>query len=402
MEYHKPKILITMHYMELGGAESALLGLLQAHFPENASIDLFLYSHQGELMEFLPLDKITLLPENPYYSMLEKPISSLLKAGYWKLALGRIWAKILSRKNNEENVSHLDDISIFYFLAKTISPFLPKINPNIEYDLAISFLQPHQYLLDKVRARKKLAWVHTDYSKVFVSSKEESIWKQYDYIGAISEEVGVEIVRRFPSLNDKIFPIENILSSTFIKKRADSETINFNNEHLNLLTIGRFSFQKKMEEIPMLASRLVATFPNLKWYIIGYGDSFEEQKIKDNIEAENMCEQIILLGKKSNPYPYIKACDVYVQPSRYEGKSITVREAQILQKPVIVTAYPTASSQIIDGKDGVIVPMELDSCAEAMSAFLSDKEKQREIVAFLSTHDYGNESEINKIYSLAK
>ena len=91
-----------------------------------------------------------------------------------------------------------------------------------------------------------------------------------------------------------------------------------------------------------------------------------------------------------------------MQPSRYEGKSITVREAQILCKPVVITAYPTSASQVCDGVDGMIVPLEIEPCAEVMISFLKDKEKQVQLVTYLSKHDYGNEKEINKIYQLAK
>jgi len=109
---------------------------------------------------------------------------------------------------------------------------------------------------------------------------------------------------------------------------------------------------------------------------------------------------VVILGKQDNPYPYIKACDIYVQPSRYEGKSITVREAQILCKPVVITNYPTANSQVMNGVDGVIVPMEVDECAAQMFEFIVNKEKQRAIVSYLESHDYGSEREINKIYEL--
>ena len=113
-----------------------------------------------------------------------------------------------------------------------------------------------------------------------------------------------------------------------------------------------------------------------------------------------MQEHVIILGKKANPYPYIKACDIYVQPSRYEGKSVTVREAQMLCKPVVVTNYPTASSQIQDGKDGVIVPMDNEGCAKGLAEFILDETKQSQIVEYLKTHDYGNINEVNKIYSI--
>lgn len=401
-ENKKPRILIAMHYMELGGAESALLGLLQAHDSERADIDLFLYDHRGELMEYIPTEKINLLPQVEAYAMMERPLKDLIKQGYWGIALGRLFSKLLVKSEAGKNVDHLDDISVYYYIAKCVSPFLPKITPSVEYDLAISFLQPHQFVLDKVCAKKKLAWVHTDYSKVYVSDKEEKVWGGYDYIGAISEEVGSGFVRRFPTLESKIFPIENILSSAFIQRRAQSEKVVLPGEGFRLLSIGRYCYPKKFEEVPAITRRLLNSFPSLRWYIIGYGAPEEEAKIKDAIVREGMQEHVILLGKKTNPYPYIQACDVYVQPSRYEGKSITVREAQILCKPVIVTAYPTASSQIRHQEDGVIVPLEIETCADSMVDFLKNQELQNRLTLFLKAKGYGNESEINKIYNIAQ
>lgn len=397
----KPRIFIAMHYMELGGAESALLGLLQAHDPKKADIDLFLYDHVGELMQYIPTS-VFLMPKIEVYSMLERPIYELLRKGYWGVALGRTLASFFAKQEKKNNKENLDDISVYYYIAKFVNPFLPKINPSLEYDLAISFLQPHLYVLQKVRARKKLAWLHTDYSKVFVSEKEEVVWSQYNYIAAISEEVGHSFVKRFPNLNSKIIPIENILSSKFIRERANEFENDLPGSGFRLLTIGRYSYPKKLEDIPLLTVKIQNAFPDLKWYIIGYGNPIEEKKIQDNISKEGVQDSVVLLGKQTNPYPFIKACDVYVQPSRYEGKSITVREAQILSKPVIVTAYPTAPSQIQDGVDGVIVPLDIEQCAKAIISFLKDIEKQAKIINYLSEHDYGNESEINKIYQLAK
>ena len=115
-----------------------------------------------------------------------------------------------------------------------------------------------------------------------------------------------------------------------------------------------------------------------------------------------MQEHVIILGKRSNPYPYIKACDIYVQPSRYEGKSVTVREAQMLCKPVVVTNYPTASSQIKNGVDGVIVPMDNEGCARGLAEVVTDKALQERLVDYLKKHDYGNESEVDKVYRIAE
>ncbi len=399
----KSHVLILMHYMELGGAESALLGLLQSIDPNRVDVDVFIYDHRGELMKYIPTDKVRLLPEVTAYKMIERPIGECLKAGQLGVALGRWLAARTVDKSLVPEGKH--DIRIFTRIADCVEWCMPKIQSNIEYDLAISFLMPHNYIIKKVLAKKKLGWIHTDYSTVYVDVKRElPVWGQLDYIASISEEVGEKFVETFPTLRDKIISIENILSSTFIRQRAEEEVMSLcdNPSTIKLLTIGRFSPPKKMEEIPMICRKMVDQGVDVQWFIIGFGGATIEQTVRENAEREGVREKVIILGKKENPYPYIKACDIYVQPSRYEGKSITVREAQILCKPVIVTNYPTASSQIRDGVDGVIVSMEVDACAREMATFIRDKEKQMSIVEYLQTHDYGNESEIEKIYQLVE
>lgn len=402
------KILVTMHYMELGGAEMALLGLLQSVDPKQFEVDVMIYDHRGELMEYLQSETVKvknkrfhLLPQVDAYAMLERPIKEVLKKGYWGIAIGRLLARIPYKREMKNNIQGLDNISLYHFIAERVVKFLPMIEPKKEYDLAISFLLPHQYVLQKVRAKKKLAWLHTDYLRVYVSNQEEKVWAGYDYIGAISEDVGKGFSQRFPSLKNKIIPVENILSSEFIRQRSLSVCPVLDDYRgLKLLTVGRYSYPKKMEDIPFLCRRLVDAGIDVKWYIIGYGAQEYEQMIIEKIHAEKMENHVILLGKQSNPYPFIRRCDVYVQPSRYEGKSITVREAQILCKPVVVTHYPTAPSQIQNGIDGVIVPLELEACADSIIRFVKDKDLQNSIECYLSCHDYGNEKDIDMIMKL--
>ncbi|MDD6475820.1 MAG: glycosyltransferase [Sodaliphilus pleomorphus] len=169
---------------------------------------------------------------------------------------------------------------------------------------------------------------------------------------------------------------------------------------MKLLSIGRFTHAKNYDNVPDIARRIVTDYgiDDLRWYIIGFGG--DEQLIRRNIDRAGMQEHVVLLGKKSNPYPYIKACDLYVQPSRYEGKSVTVREAQILCKPVVVTNYPTAHSQINDGVDGVIVPLDNEGCARGIASVMADSALRQRLASYLAAHDYGNESEVNKIYKL--
>lgn len=399
---NKPRIFIAMHYMEIGGAETALVGLLNALDPTRVDVDLFLYDHRGEMMQFIP-EWVNLLPQIPKYSVLERPIVELVKRGFWGIAAARMWAKRISKVAYKRSGSKLENNGGLDKMSKCTTPLLPKINQSVTYDLAISFLTPHRIVAEKVKAKKKIAWIHTDYTRVWVDTEEElKVWLIYDYVASISGDVTNTFLQMFPSLAPKIVEIENILSPSFVRKRAELKDVDKEIRHegaITLLSVGRFSDAKNYDNVPDICKRLInETKLNIKWYIIGYGG--DEALIRQKIKEAGMEEHVILLGKRSNPYPYIKACDIYVQPSRYEGKSVTVREAQMLCKPVVVTNYPTAPSQIRSGVDGVIVPMDNEGCAHGLAEVICDKPLQERIIAHLKTHDYGNESEVEKIYTL--
>ena len=392
----KARIFIAMHYMEIGGAETALIGLLNALDPNRVDVDLFLYDHRGEMMQFIP-EWVNLLPQIPKYSVLERPIVELVKRGFWDIAAARMSAKLIGKLTN------VPSFSMDVFTSLFTNKLLPTICPQKKYDLAISFLTPHTYVKNKVVAKKKIAWIHTDYTIYPIAKNvERPIWRSYNYIASISNDVTRTFLQVFPTLAPKIMEIENILSPAFVRKRAELEDTDKEfrqTDKISLLSIGRYSEQKNYDNVPDICKRLInKTKLNIKWYIIGYGG--DEALIRQKIKEAGMEEHIILLGKRSNPYPYIKACDIYVQPSRYEGKSVTVREAQMLCKPVVVTNYPTAPSQIRSGIDGVIVPMDNEGCAHGLAEVICDKSLQERIIAHLKTHDYGNESEVDKIYEL--
>lgn len=395
----KPRIFITMHYLELGGAEASLIGLLQAIDYARVDVDLFIHAHHGELMAFIPKE-VNLLPEVKKYSVLEEPIVTCVEQGFIDVALCRLAAKLMKKCYYlaHPDVGEDDD----FYSSQYTTWLLPKINPEVEYDLAISFLTPHKIVLDKVRARKKVAWIHTDYKSLKVAKELVlPVWSRYDKIVSISPDITSTFLEMFPSLADKIVEIENIIPSAMIRERANLADASSEMPHgfINLLSVGRYCHAKNYDNVPDIAKRIVEKgCKNLRWYIIGYGG--DETLIRQKVAEAGMKEHVILLGKKENPYPYIKACDIYVQPSRYEGKSITVREAQILGKPVVITNYETAHSQVYDGIDGVIVPMDNDGCASGILALMQDKELQEHLTSYLFCHDYGNEQEVQKIYGL--
>lgn len=371
----KRNILINIHYLEIGGAETSLIGLLHSLNPEDFKVDLLINDPRGELMRYIP-DWINIIEIPKVYSMIERPIVEVLKMGYLKLAIARLMSKYKYGKY-ARGKNPVSGDAIFGYVGKYTTPVLPPLDNLGEYDLAISYVTPHNIVVEKISAKKKIAWIHTDYSKIDVdASLELPVWSSFDKIISISPDVTNSFVKTFPSLKDKIIEIENFLPVDLILKRAEEflpKDMPKEENLINLLTIGRYCEAKRIDEIPIIAKNLKEAGIIFNWYIIGYGNDNEIKKIKDSIEKHNVGDRVILLGKKENPYPYIKACDTYVQPSRFEGKSITVREAQLLGKPVVITNYPTASSQINDGVDGFIGPYDTESFSLFLKNLLINK-----------------------------
>jgi glycosyltransferase involved in cell wall biosynthesis len=387
--------------MEIGGVERSLIGLLSSIDYDCYEVDLFLHRHSGEFMSLIPKE-VNLLPENKKYATYSRPVKDLIEEGFLFIGLARA-AAVLKGKSIIKNRKLKENGSLKTYSLKYTEPFMPSLKEYGIYDLAISFLMPHNIVLNKVAAKKKLAWIHTDYSAVYLDKKIElPIWSQFDHVVSISESVTKSFISVMPKLKDKIIQIENILSPHFIKQQSievdvkselrkdDSEVI--------ICSVGRLSYPKNFDQAVYICKYLVEMGFNIKWYIIG--DGGEENFIKNNILLAGMQNHFFLLGKKANPYPYIKACDFYIQPSRYEGKAVTVLEAQILQKPVVITRFATSSSQLQDKIDGVIVSMDNELAAGDIADFIRNKEKQNILIKNMKNKNYGNEIEIEKIYKL--
>ena len=281
-------------------------------------------------------------------------------------------------------------------------PFLPQIEGK--YDLAISFNDPHYIVGKKVCAKTKMAWFHTDASRIkFCKRIEKDMWGLSDYVVNVSEDCKREFDKQHGYLKNQSIVIENILSKSFVEKQSRLKNVETEmpiDGTIKLLSIGRFTSAKKFDEIPEICRRIRDKGINIKWYLIGYGG--EEALIRRKIIEENVEDFVIILGKKDNPYPYIKACDIYLQPSRWEGKSVAVREAQLLNKPVIITNYQTAEKQLKAGCDGVIVPMDIAGSVSGIIDVIQNQELQQTLIENTKKNDYTNATEIEKIYRVMK
>lgn len=387
-----------MPSMFIGGAERSLLGLLDNIDYETYDVSLFLYRNEGEFLPFIS-EKVKILPPISQYATFDVPIKQLLFSRQWFYGLLRIWAKISVKLHCLRTKEEQGVWMSMQYISKSLLPALPKIEG--EYDLAVSFLGVPDVLLEKVSAKKKIAWNHTDYTALFPDKKRDrELYSKLDYLISVSEPCTEQFLKVYPEFADKAITIENVLSIEFIKKQADEVICDLSRSghEIKILSIGRYSHAKNFDNVPDICRRIRSLGVDVIWYIIGYGG--DEAFIKSKIEEAHMENYVVLLGKKDNPYPYIKQCDIYVQPSRYEGKSVAVREAQILHKPVVITNYATASSQLEDGVDGVIVPMDNEGCARKIAELLKDKVKLEQLAGNTYNKDYSNCEEIEKIYEI--
>ena len=394
----KPSILIFSQAMELGGVERSLLGLLDSIDYDRYDVDLFLMRHSGELMPYLNL-KAKLLPEIPQYASLAVPMASLVKSGQLGVLCGRLKGKFAARRFDKKHLSDKPSIAALTYSHRFTLANMPQISDK-SYDLAISFLTPHYFARERVKAKKYAAWIHTDYTALtFDRSAELAMWEGYDAICGVSEQASESFQTVFPELARKVQTIENILPKELVRRQAtEPQTDMPTDGAISLLSVGRFCEAKNFDNVPDICRRLIADGLDVTWYLIGYGG--DEALIRQKINEAGMQERVIILGKRDNPYPYMRACDLYVQPSRYEGKAVTVREAQLLGKPVVITNYATSGSQLEDGVDGVIVPMDNAGCAAGITALLRDPARMQQLSENCKKRDFTNSAEVEKIYAL--
>lgn len=220
-----------------------------------------------------------------------------------------------------------------------------------------------------------------------------------DALCAVSGGCLAALKKVFPEYAEKLHVIYNIISADFMHKLAGRDG-GFNDGFVGLrvLSIARLSHQKGLDIALPAVAKLKKKGLAFRWYIIGVGP--EEQSLKQMAKDLGVENTVVFLGERANPYPYLKQCDIYLQPSRFEGKSIAVDEAMVMCRPILLTDFSTASDQIESGKNGLIVPMTSEGVAGGLEDLILNEERRLHFTLELSHGCYSNESEINKLYAL--
>lgn len=383
------KLLFVMPALGGGGAEKSLVNLLNEIPSDKYEIDLLLFKKVGMFIRQVP-SNVNILDQTPALKGVYAPFS---KSGIY-LPI-KIFGNVCSRIF-ESGMSAQKAFLWKFFYSKVVEKL------DKEYDVAIGYLggESTDYILDKVKAKKRIHWVHNDYRKLGMSKKYDVIvFDKVDAIVTISDECLGILKEEFPQYAQKCFCIANITSSKVIRAHAES----FYPEEYQgisniLLSVGRLSEQKGFDLAISAAHIMKENALRFKWFIIGSGAL--KHKLEEQIRREGVEDYICLLGPRENPYPYIKNCDIFVQTSRFEGKSVVLDEAKILAKPIVATAYPTVKDQIQSEKEGLITELSPQEIAHCLRHLLEDQSMRDAIKSYLSSHEYGNCDELQKYVSL--
>lgn len=277
---------------------------------------------------------------------------------------------------------------------------------NLEgnYDIAVGFLEGEAsyYVIDKVNAEKKILWIHNDFNEI-KKNEDAKIYENYfqkaDSVVSISDKCVQILKQNYPKLTNKFYCLPNLTSGSLLKKMSEEfEVPEYEKNKFNILSIGRLTRQKGYDFAIDAMKILKKKYSDIHWWIIGAGEL--EEQLKKQVKDNELEEYITFLGLKANPYPYIRSCDLLVQPSRWEGKSVVLDEAKILAKPILATNYSTIKDQLKDKKEGLITDISPNAIAEGIAKLREDPQLYNSIQHYLDEHEYGNEREVAQYYKL--
>lgn len=388
----KKNIVFVIPTLRMGGAEKSLVSLLKSLDPDRINVDLFLFEAGGVLQQEIP-QWVNIIEADPVTRgmtlEIRNYICGVVKCGDLMAASARIKISLQSRTGKKNQ-----------FSWGKIKKYIPTMLKN--YDVAIGYLEGFAdfFVLDKVYAKKKIGWIHIDYSGRVLLPEEIEYYNQFDNLVTISEICKKAFIKLVPEVENKMQVLENIVLFDEVKEKAKKSVIEkWNHSKLtHIVSVGRLEYQKGMD-IAARASKVLADRKVFFcWHVYGMGIMQEE--IEQYVKGYNLEDTFILEGLRENPYPYMKQADIIVQPSRWEGKSIVLDEAKILGKAIVVTNYPSVTDQIKDRVTGLITEMDPEAIADSVEEILNNSELKEQLERNALNEENSSYKVIEQFYHL--
>lgn len=391
------KLLFMCINMNIGGTEKALLTMLNEIDDSKYDITLLMLEEYGGFLNEIPsFVKVKYVDE---YKSIKPFVNEPPKILIKRLIKNKAYLTGLSTLLNYSISKITKNISYYYrYILKNVK----KIDE--EYDLAVAYAGPMDFItyfvLNKIKAKKKVQWIHFDINKIGFNRKfAKRNYKKFDKIFVVSEEGKEKLINLIPALNNKVEAFFNIISCNLIENMSKNEK-SFDDlfDGVRILTVGRLSKEKGQELTINVLARLKNEGYKVRWYCIGDGP--EKYNYRNRIKRLDIENDYILLGSKLNPYPFMKDCDIYVQPSKHEGYCITLGEARCFDNPIVTTNFTGANEQIKNEVTGLVCDISEQGIYQAIKRLLDNKELYKDIRSNLSNEIVDSTNEISKLEKL--
>ena len=373
------KILFVIPTISCGGAERALVELLKNIDYSEYQVDLLLFRKDDmHYLNEIP-KKVNILENDMKFQYAFYHVKHLIRPNMFfrnmPIVIFRCWQTAMLK------IRKILRIKRYYYNWKTLKNIVPK-NEKV-YDIAIGYLEGNSiyYVVDKVSAQQKYGFFRTNFIKGgFKKSYEEKYVEKLDKLFAVSKTMEDDLKRIMPEMSGKIETIKNIINveELYQKAKEEQEIDDIFGEYKGkkIISIGNLRYVKGYDISIDVCKKIKEDGYSFKWYILGEGK--ERKNLEKLIRKNNLENEFILLGAKKNPYVYLNNADIYVQTSRHEGLSTTVREAKLFCKPIVITDCQGMSDQIKNGITGKITTYEINDLAKAIEEVLDDNMNNNE------------------------
>lgn len=398
------QILFVINTLGRAGAEMAFLELCNQIDTSEYEVDLYVLAEQGELVHQIP-KHVHILNQ----SIDDTPVLS--KQGTKRL-IGRMVRRCVGNGSMFYRIPYLVKNACILLGRKQFSAnkltrrlLADSAKPlDKHYDMAVAYLEGGAsfFVCDKVKADKKVAFLHVDYQLAgYNRSLDQNCFTRFDKIFAVSDEVKESFLQVYPECKAYTDVFHNLLPVEKIRKRSQ-EAGGFTDDYagIRIVTVGRLYAQKAFEVSIEAMALLKARGHVVRWYVLGEGD--ERPRLENLITNLGLQEDFLLLGAVENPYPYMRQCDIYVHASRFEGKSIAVQEAQVLGCPIILSDCRGNREQIAVDYDGLLCQLTPESICENVERLLADATLRERLGNAAAKRKQTGKEELQKLYEVAR
>lgn len=241
-----------------------------------------------------------------------------------------------------------------------VLPLLLRGQPALEgrYDCAVSFLHngaPRQFyggvnefVLEKVNAARKVAFVHCDYARSGANCAENNaLYARFDAVAACSDGCRESFLRAVPELSARCVTVPNFHRYETLRALARTRPYPYPFGAPQVLMVGRLAREKGVDRAILALRHARARGIPAVLHLVGGGP--EEAALRRLARELRLQDAVLFHGEQTNPYCFMQGADLLLVASRNEAAPMVIDEARALALPVLTTAT-VSSAEMVTGR----------------------------------------------------